>query len=116
MSKLENALADILQKAASGIDEATVFLSSEIPDVAAQLLTYEIIHNFVFAFIFAASTVALCMLSVKCYKDDHVEALVILTPFSTLTLFLFVSNMMDVIKIWVAPKLYLLEYAADIVK
>ena len=49
---LEQAMADILNKAMDGVDNATIFLQAELPEVVEQLLYWMFAKNFVIGALF----------------------------------------------------------------
>lgn len=119
-------LADLLQKASNGIDAAVSFSQAQIPDVVHQLLVWNfavsIISSLAGVFLFVAAQ----YLALRVFKylrkewegdyfTEHPEAiflfmlwLITLIPLGWLNL--------TWLKIWLAPKLYLIEYAAHLVK
>jgi len=119
-------LADLLQKASNGIDAAVSFSQAQIPDVVHQLLVWNfavsIISSLAGVFLFVAAQ----YLALRVFKylrkewegdyfSEHPEAiflfmlwLITLIPLGWLNL--------TWLKIWLAPKLYLIEYAAHLVK
>jgi hypothetical protein len=135
--KLENALAEAIEKANSGIDAATEFVMSELPKVIQQALTWYAVESFIFF------CIGLIMLACS-YKVVKTQYGVIykkgegLTSFAkdnydmlSMPGFLFIvsSSVLDVLcliasiswildftwlKIWIAPKLWLIEYAAKL--
>ena len=67
--KLENALADAIEKANSGIDAATEFVMSELPEVIQQVITWYTVKGCVIASIWFALMV-LFLFSAK-YGVNH---------------------------------------------
>ncbi|WP_288500887.1 hypothetical protein [uncultured Erwinia sp.] len=120
-------LADLLQKASNGIDAAVSFSQAQIPDVIHQLLMW----NFAESIIFSLTGVLLFLLAQYLtfrifkylrkewegdYFSDHPESIFL---FMAWLLINFIPiNLLDLswLKIWIAPKLYLIEYAAHLVK
>lgn len=120
-------LADLLQKASNGIDAAVSFSQAQIPDVIHQLLMW----NFAESIIFSLTGVLLFLLAQYLtfrifkylrkewegdYFSDHPEA--ILLSMAWLLINFIPITLLDLswLKIWIAPKLYLIEYAAHLVK
>lgn len=138
--QMQNALVEIIQKASSGIDASVSFLSSEIPDVISQLLLWNITASsvgMVLSAIVIAISVSMIVWMMKLYgagrdtgKPNWVHDGGIRNPMRervipvSCTLFiclvvgpiLFVGNLMEVLKIWLAPKIWLIEYAASLAK
>lgn len=120
-------LVDLLQKASNGIDSAVSFSQAQIPDVVHQLLLWKAASSALFQAFILAFLIFYAWSSVKAIKkvangtlDDAGDTICILwTIFggvSGLILFICFWFNFDWLKIWLAPKLYLIEYAASLVK
>ncbi len=127
--QLQKVLADIITRVTSGADAAIQFGKEQIPEVLKQLL----IWNFTFSFMiwfFATSIIIgyVVWMAIKFkwwFKNQNTttaEQDVLYTTvciiwgfISFIMIFVFWCNL-DWLKIWVAPKLYLLEYAASLIK
>jgi len=119
-------LTDLLQKASNGIDAAVSFSQAQVPDVVHQLLVW----NFAVSIIFSLSGVVMFVaaqygawrgikyLHKKWEGDDLLEhpEVIILTGLWLLTLIPLSWVDLDWLKIWLAPKLYLIEYASHLLK
>lgn len=122
----QQVLADMLERALSGVDAAVEFSQAQIPDVVEQLLMW---HMFKSALFFSTG-LAMILISAWCiwyvFKDlegavdsfnQEGAAVIIL-----MLVFLFTGGVivtythLDWIQMLIAPKLYLLEYAASLVK
>lgn len=114
----QKVLADLLQKASNGIDSAVSFSQAQIPDVVHQLLMWNAISSIVVQLL-CLFIIAVCF--VMCVKTYHYDidafflSLVFSIIASSISLF-FLFSSFDWLKIWVAPKLYLIEYAASLMK
>ena len=141
-------LAELLQKAADGIDAAVSFSQAQIPDVIHQLLVWKFTKSLVITLIILA-TIPVAVKFVRAmlkrepdgvfdnegyswdrgnpkYKptliwqrDGNMNPLTII--FAAGCVFYVViafGLIIDLtwLKIWLAPKLYLIEYAASLVK
>lgn len=127
--QLQKVLADIITRVTSGADAAIQFGKEQIPEVLKQLL----IWNFTFSFLiwFSATAVIVGYIiwmltkfrwwfknqrSTTTELDAAVITITVVWGFiSFIMIFVFWCNL-DWLKIWVAPKLYLLEYAASLIK
>lgn len=136
--KLENALAGVIEKANSGIDAATEFVMSELPEVIQQALTWYAIESLIYFLIGCMMS----LLSIKVIRKqvsfiktcdgvarwarwselDHdlnppacayVFFCVVIDLACFIAAFSFLLNW-DWLKIWIAPKLWLIEYAAKL--
>jgi len=126
---LKQALAEILTKATSGIEKGIDFLSAELPDVIEQLLLWKMWESLVgnillwlFAFIIPAMLVfGNFKEGTRNFQRTEPRAPGIKLIIGALWL-LFglipVSTANDLVwlQIWLAPKIYLIEYAAQLIK
>ena len=127
--ELQKALGELLSKANSGIDTAGEFLASELPDVIQQLLMWHGIYNLTLFLISFAAAIIATTLTVKVFLNMKVEGHWSANDTNTelsgtggsslilsvilVVLFLFTINL-QWLQIWVAPKVWLLEYAAKL--
>ncbi|EFR8087461.1 hypothetical protein H0088_004104 [Salmonella enterica] len=127
--QLQKVLADIITRVTSGADAAIQFGKEQIPEVLKQLL----IWNFTFSFLIWFSATAIIVgyviwmltkfrwwfknqRSTTSEQDAAVTVVTVIWGIITfIMMFVFWCNL-DWLKIWVAPKLYLLEYAASLIK
>ena len=121
----KTSLVEIINRSLTGIDNAVSFLSVQIPDVIRQLLIWEATKSaiwFVFglAFFVVSSVYFIKALKGK-WNDKHGD------PFGSIMaglcagscMFMFGCIMgahMVWLKIILAPKLYLIQYAIDMAK
>lgn len=133
-------LVELLQKAVGGIDAAVSFSQAQIPDIVHQLLVWNFVQSMIatligISLICASPLIAKSILSTfgkAEIKDgswtvdqsfDFVKSMSF-PAFAVLAFcaggfivsIMVVVNNMDWLKIWLAPKLYLLEYAASLIK
>ena len=129
--ELQKALVELLSKANSGIDAASGFLVAELPEVIQQLLMWHGIYNFIMMMVAVACISIASTLYVKVIKNlnnkDHWATNSTATDFSPsgglslilsivlIIVFFFCMNI-EWLQIWIAPKLWLLEYAAQLTK
>jgi hypothetical protein len=123
----QKILIDLLQKASSGIDSAVSFSQAQIPDIVHQLLVWNAVSSaifqvFVILFLaFFAWSSAKAMDKVKNgpldeFGDTLCLVWVALGGIASVIIFIGFWFNFDWLKIWLAPKLYLIEYAASLVK
>ena len=111
--QLQNAVATILERAITGIDSSVDFMQAELPEVIEQLLMWYAVKGVILTFIGFALMVPFIFVVRKITSED----IKILTGIVSFLGFLIVlSNIMEPIQIWIAPKIWLMEYAASIVK
>jgi len=138
--KLEAVLVDAIQKTQSGIGEAVDFAFTQAPEVIQQLLLWHAVRS---GILFSLTVFALLVYVVFLYKidwkkpepgksnnvwrwqrysekheinADYSFGIPIISCIFLPMVFVFMATNMDWLKIWIAPKLYLVEYAAQLVK
>lgn len=121
---LQKAVAVMIEKAISGIDTATNFLAAEIPDVIHQLLMWNLVKSVLivglcFSFLLISGAVAYkTEKSAKAAKDYLTTGFptFIFSIFGIGPLVIMLLSLFEALKIWIAPKVWLIEYAAELVK
>ena len=142
-STLDQALIGIINKTTAGIDSATTFLSEQIPDVVQQLLLWHFTYNLI---LFVSGVALLITTGVILYKyggkgrelteeerkytrnthkstithdeDGIIDPRILATGFITFAILMISSSLINLtwLKIWLAPKIFLIEYAATLIK
>ena len=117
--KANEVLLKLVNKAMNGIDAAVQFSQAKIPEVIHQFLMWNAVSSIliqVLAILIAFIPVVVFVRKWEVICDNDAEASVILNLFTVpFGAILFFTNF-DWLKIWLAPKLYLLEYAASLMK
>lgn len=120
-------LVELLQKAVGGIDAAVSFSQAQIPDVVHQLLVWNSVSSFLYQ-LFVILLISGYFLSIKKLnsialnesnspeKSGLVVVGIVAGGIVSLSFFVSFFFYFDWLKIWLAPKLYLLEYAASLIK
>ncbi|WP_288446456.1 hypothetical protein [uncultured Serratia sp.] len=145
MSEQANkVLAELLQKASDGIDAAVSFSQAQIPDVAHQLLVWNFTRSIVLSLICIATIpFVVWFLKLQLVKKEIGEEIkysehckkyqwnlvycsdgspspaIVILGFAMVLYVSFIGTIllnMTWLKILLAPKLYLLEYAASLIK
>jgi hypothetical protein len=141
--QLQLAVSDILTKSMSALDQGAEFMAGEIPEVIEQLLMWKAFESLsvtVMLISFSMLSIFICTkLRAKAFSDfdsgeswatnqygsekhissdaDFVASLVWWVPaIATIPIFVNLFSAPSWLQIWIAPKLYLLEYAASIIK
>jgi len=119
---LEKALVDILQKATAGVEKGVDFLHAEIPVVIEQLLMWHMWSSIITNLIWLTICIILYIVVYKFYKRGNLKndidyylggsAICIVT---TIILLCVIFNT-TWLQILIAPKVYLIEYAAGLSK
>ena len=131
--QLQLAVSTLIQTSLNAIDKGTTFLSNQIPEVIQQLLLWKAVASFIefssgifiiggiFAWLiyqykYWTTTIGTEWGTTKQRMEDN-------GPFVFLNLFcviplIYGSSCINLIwlQIWIAPKLYLIEYAKDFLK
>ncbi|WP_414127377.1 hypothetical protein [Escherichia albertii] len=132
-------LIELLQKASNGIDAAVSFSQAQIPDVVHQLLIWSFVHSA----LFQVTGLLLLIAAMKlpsfartarnngerwtsfdgCPSDGYFissfyyDICTVFAPiFGSIIGVLIIAFNFEWLKIWLAPKLFLIEYAASLVK
>lgn len=120
---LQDSLATLINKAVSGMDASVAFLQQQLPDVIHQLLLWKMVDSVVTGLILLIPIlIALTLLCMK--KVDFTHDAKFLTTFvfavvgviSLLTTPVAIIQFKTALFIWLAPKVWLIEYAASLVK
>ena len=122
----QQALAELLQKAVNGVDSITAFSQAQLPEVINQLLMWNFVSSLLtqvgcIAYLIGFSLVAKRVFQYcKDNRDgDSVIFVVLGLIFAWMVALVAIATFFDNfvwIKIWLAPKLYLLEYASQLLK
>lgn len=130
--QLQNTINSILQKAIEAATNGAEFLKGEIPEVVQQLLTWkmtEAMLNIGISLLVYAITAIILYKWWKSFRIRHRErcchtgedgalwAITCILGIVEFIVFLVFTcgNAFDMLKIWIAPKVYLLEYATRLI-
>ena len=128
--KLQEALLNILNNVTHSVENGVSFLSEQLPDVIHQLLLWKAVESGIHFGVLMALCIGLGIAAYKFLKagkeykpknsyDDDAFGYFILFGVSLFLAgvsFVFASNQLEWLKILIAPKMYLIEYAAQLVK
>ena len=119
--QLQQALTAILNKTMSGVDASVNFLSAEIPDVIHQLLVFKLAQASALLLMSVLYLIAWSVLLYKSFKNDMDGGIQMALCFigGSLAITSVVGLFMcggTALQIWLAPKIYLIEYAASLTK
>lgn len=137
--QLQNALAAILGKTVEGIDASVEFMQAELPDVINQLLMWYAVKGVVLSGAWVIMTAVVLYSTKKIYnsrpEDNGVNffweknswqdsntlnfgTYIALGCAATMLLVTspMLTKFMDTLQIWVAPKIWIIEYAASLAK
>lgn len=125
--QLQNAVATILERAISGIDSSVEFMQAELPEVIEQLLMWYGIKSSIIALVGLLLLFVMVKFDISMFKrirsdksNDSFEIVMMYGVIGTLCrvayLVPYLMINLDWLQIWIAPKIWLMEYAATIVK
>lgn len=140
--ELQTALADLISKTLQGVDASKDFLTAEIPDVIEQLLMWHGIYSFIVFMLMALWFMLAIYFNVKQYKfwkniirdEEKIKKLPgffndynnkvnwgVIASSNLLQLLHFIPLIVMVeniawLQIWLAPKIWLIEYMGKLVK
>lgn len=124
---LQNALVEILNKAISGIDTSVAFMQAELPDVIHELLLWYGVKGLIMCLAGVILLVAMIKVDMFAFKkmsnSGDLEAFEVVIFYGCMgsiarLAYLIPFGMMNLewLQIWIAPKIWLMEYAAELVK
>lgn len=123
MSQLENVMADAIKDAHGSIGQATNFVLEQMPDLVQQAMLW---HAFS-SFCIMCFCICYCIFYIRFIKNfdenllnedtEIIHVITIMTGFvGFLFSFLFIFFNFDWLQIIIAPKLWLVEFAARLTK
>lgn len=132
--ELQKVLTGMLNKASEGMDSAKTFLEAEIPDVVTQLLLWHGVYNFIWAVCSVLSFITVAVLLKRIFNivgkenfkatsnggsDPSFDFLKILVM-GCISLGFFITGCqifnITWLQIWLAPKIFIIEYIASLAK
>jgi len=142
--QLQQALAALLNKTVSGIDAGAAFLSAEIPDVIQQLLIWKAAESAI-SMLFGVMILLACVYATRmCFRGPQIidsargvgargnvkpdflydsdggihPGIIVVMVVLTIGYIIGIAmaSSLDWLQILIAPKVYLLEYAASLAK
>lgn len=122
--ELQNSLAELIAKSVQTAESAKSFLLSEMPEVVQQLLTWKLAEGFLRFSISIAAIISIVFISkvmvrkVVYQSENNKEpvALFLIVPAFILLLLSVEMFSLEWIQVWLAPKVYLIEYAGELLK
>ncbi|MGP3145151.1 hypothetical protein [Serratia bockelmannii] len=117
-------LADLLQKAASGLDSAVAFGQAQLPDVIHQLMLWK-------AASYSLRIVVMSLLLLGCVvlfrkgfawargcemEGPGIAGVIVSGIVGVVLMLLLFENTGHLLQLWLAPKIWLIEYAAGLVR
>lgn len=124
MSKAEEILVQLLEKSISALESGVEFLGEQIPLVVQELLLFKVVISTVF-FILPALVVAFIVpklirkgnkMREESRLSNYEGCWVLAGVLGVLCTVTALVNLYMLLKVTLAPRLYLLEYTADLVR
>lgn len=137
LTALEQVLVDTINTVTEGAKkvsgQAIDFASEQVPDVIHQLLMFQMVKAVVFIVLSATVffiAVHMCVRLINILKEEKQKntstyfdesgyylGVALISIFAAApALLVFIGNLLKALKIWLAPKIYLIEYVADLIK
>lgn len=125
--QLQQAVQKLIDKGVSGIEAGADFLQQEIPEYVMQLLMWHGVYNFMLMAVSLLGLLLWGVAEVKIFKklktmdineqDWTFRYLGLGSVVRVIPLLIVCASMnLEWLKIWIAPKVWLVEYAASLVK
>jgi hypothetical protein len=124
MEELNTALATLITQATQGVEAGVSFLQAELPEVVEQLLMWHFTVNLISFIGACVVTLAACIAMIpliKCIKavDSYwvfETAVATVIGYLLIVLITIKTYNLEWLQIWLAPKVWLLEYSATLIK
>ena len=123
--ELKTKANELLLRLLEGVEEGSEFLAGEIPDVLEQFLMWKAAESVVW-FLLGVTIAGFGLFICRCFwnaskeaTNDEDKPVWVMAMFLLALITLLAVNVtmsLTWLKIWLAPKVYLLEYAAEVVK
>ncbi|MFP2504623.1 hypothetical protein [Buttiauxella gaviniae] len=118
----DKIVASLIQKAMDGVDQAVDFSKAQLPDVIEQLMHWKLASYSFRIFTCALLMIAMCFAFRKSYQwHEGVEkestgffGMLFSFAIFMMCLVVLLGNVGNLIQLWLAPKVWLIEYAAQL--
>ena len=134
--QLQQAISQLITMSLVAIDKGATFLSGQIPDVIQQLLLWKAWESFLHFFIVGVVlSIVIVYANIKQFNywmqettdklgykqtriNEHYGALSMFNIVQLIWVFILPQAICNLtwLKIWIAPKVYLIEYAKEFIK
>lgn len=126
MDKIQDPLTEALLSIINSVGNAKDFVLAEIPDVIQQLLMWHFCRSLIWFLLGVSMCVGMIVITKKCIKHwdgiieemDDAVILPIIFVYAPLVITSILVTALNTtwLQIWIAPKVYLIEYAANLVR
>jgi uncharacterized membrane protein HdeD (DUF308 family) len=120
--ELQSKLVEVLTGISEGVSQAKDFAIEQLPDVAQQYIMFGMVWETTLLVIYAVLITLIAVGIWRLWVSDNLEfeagaGLIVFGGFSLVGLLIaFVNQLKPVLLVWFAPKLYLLQGIAGLVK
>lgn len=124
---LQDALASLINKTVDGVEASTAFLSAELPDYIVQMLMWYGVYNFIlfltpvvlslvlYRYIKNTETWVCTATQANGHYDGPTIRMGVTIGLLMVTMAALATGLnLTWLKIWIAPKVWLVEYAASL--
>jgi hypothetical protein len=117
LSVLEQTLVDAINSTKEGISKGIDFASEQLPEVIEQLIMWKMAEAIVWIVITFIALVVIVKIAKSKWDDCYskFDAIGISMLLGIMPLIIFLVNVTELIKLIVAPKVYLLEYVSKLI-
>ena len=125
-SETDKQIAEILKKGLEVAEKSGNFVIEQAPDLVKQLITYKTIETSIYVLIEISLIYLIFRYFKYLYKKNnedsdfifdnafHITGIIITSGVTIFTFIEFINDIFDLIKLIFAPKIYLLEYIAQL--
>lgn len=123
-AKASELLVKMIDVTVQSVSDVVEFGKQQIPEVIHQLLMWNIMKASIWVVLSAAFSIGLVMLvnrKKSALEEAETGLGICIQIFGWLIALLlggsiFINNLLDAVYIWIAPKVWLIEYASELVK
>lgn len=129
LDTMEQTLIEVINKSVSAVEKGADWMAGQLPQVAEQFLMYHLFEAIALCIFSSGYLIAYAFYLKYAFSKaecpgysrfDTSEGVTFLVLFGGVAVIfdigVFIINLLRVIKICIAPKVYLLEWAASVVK
>lgn len=113
MTNVDKAVASMIERAVNGVDAAVAFGAAQLPDIIQQLLVWKTTQYIFLALLFA---VVLAVAVRESRRYSHPDLSLAFSIAAIVSGAILVLRICYLLQIVLAPKVWLLEYARDLLK
>lgn len=112
---IKDIVSNILIHSLQAVKDGAEWIKGQIPDVLVQFMHWQMAYHGIWAFVCLLLVVGFVLLTWAGASDSEDGMVMCGVLGSLISLGFFMHHLFDVVEIWIAPKVYLLEYAVSLV-